>query len=243
MTTATPTRRYLNRKQRELNTHRGIPNRVNATQARQHLTLLRQTMGWTDIAAATGCSACHLRAILSGATLTINRVTHDKILNTPAAVTPSGGLYIDATGTRRRIQALMARGHSQQAIADAATTTQHRISVISLGAPRVRQTIADRIANAYRQLADRDGTSKRALFLAAKYQWHDTEFWDDVDRIDDPDFDPGAKQLRIDQVGEDATWLKQAGLTVDQIAHRLGISRDYAEKGLRHAAQSAQAAA
>lgn len=249
MTTATatqPSRRYLNRKQRELNTLRGIPNRVDTTQARQHLALLRQTMGWTDIAAATGCSACHLRAVLSGATLTINRVTHDRILNTTPAVTPSRGLYIDATGTRRRVQALMARGHSQQAIADAATTTQHRISKISIGAPRVRQTIADRIADAYEQLAGHDGTSKRALFLANKNRWHDTAFWDDVDRIDDPTFDPDAKAPRPQEIADDARWLMAVGgLTQAQAAARLGRSHAYINAALEAhpAADDTEAAA
>jgi len=226
-------RRYLNRKQRDLNTLRGIPNRVDATEARNHLTELHRTMGWLDIAAASGSSACHLRYIANGRTLIINRVTHDRILAVRAATAPTAGLYVDATGARRRIHALMARGHSQDAIAAAAHTTQHRISVISLGHPRVRQKIADRIADAYDHLAHTDGTSKRALYLARKNQWLTTDYWADVDRIDDPDFDPNAEIPRGQQIADDVRWLMTVGgLTKQQAADRLGRSHSYINAAL-----------
>jgi hypothetical protein len=236
VTTATPTRRYLNRKQRELNTHRGIPNRVDAREARAHLAGLRRTMGWVDVATATGCSAAHLREVASGRTVTINRVTHDKIMSTQVAA-PSPGLYLDATGTRRRIQVMQVEGYSQQAIADAADTTQYRVYLIAAGAARVRQTIACRIADAYEQLAHHeapdDRFTRRTRAHAARQGWRDRAYWDDVDRIDNPDFDPDAKLLRIEEVAEDARWLIAGGLDRDQAADRLGVSRFYVDKALR----------
>jgi hypothetical protein len=239
----TDRRRYLNRKQRELNNLRGIPNRVDASEARAHILSLRRTMGWTRIAAATGCSACHLRYIVDGRTTVINRVTHERILATPPAPEVTGGLYIDATGTRRRVQALMAQGHPQYAIAIAANTTQHRISVISLGAARVRQKVADKIAEAYEQLAGLEGTSARARTLATQNQWPDSAYWHDVDRIDDPDFDPDTTLTRIAQVAEDSRWLLAAGLDRNTVAERLGISRDYVDKALREVPETSKAAA
>ncbi|NUP46178.1 MAG: hypothetical protein HOW97_02520 [Catenulispora sp.] len=236
MTTATD-RRYLNRKQRELNTLRGIPNRVDATEARARLLEYRKTKGWVDIAAATGCSACHLRHIVSGRTQTINRATHNKIFNARLAPAPTRGLYIDATGTRRRVQALQAIGRSQQFIAEAANTTQHRINVITLGAPRVRQKVADKIAAAYEQLAHQpvpdNHFTRRVRRHAAAQGWHGPDFWDDVDRIDDPDFNPDATIPRARQVAEDARWLLDGGLHRDHIAQRLGVSRFYIDKALR----------
>lgn len=240
----TTSRRYINRKQRELNTLRGIPNRVDATEARNHLTELRRTMGWLDIAAAAGSSACHLRYIADGRTTTINRVTHQRILTVRVAPEPTAGLYIDATGTRRRIHALAAIGHSQNTIATAASTTQHRISVISLGAPRVRQKIADRIASAYQQLAQQPAPDnhfgRRCRNHAAAQQWRTPDYWADVDRIDDPTFDPDARLPRIAQVAEDVRWLLDSGLDRNATAQRLGISRDYVDKALREVPEPAE---
>ncbi|BBB01029.1 hypothetical protein RVR_8261 [Actinacidiphila reveromycinica] len=235
MTTAVrtpPSRRYINRKQRDLNIARGIPNRVNTAIARAHILELRKTMGWNAIAAATGCSACHLRYIADGRTTTINRVTHQKILRAKPASTSTRGLYIDATGTRRRVRALQAIGYSQQAIAEAADTTQHRISVISLGAERVRQKIADKIADAYRQLAHHtppdNAFTCRARNHAAAQKWLTPDFWEDYDRIDDPQFDPTATLPTKQILAEDARWfMAMDGLTVTQAADRLGRSVGY----------------
>lgn len=235
-----PQRRYLNRKQRELNTLRGIPNRVDATQARSHLAKLRRTMGWNAIAAATRCSACHLRYIADGRTTTINRVTHERILATQPAPAPTAGLYINATGTRRRVHALQAIGYSQEAIARAAGTTQHRICVVSLGAERVRQKFADKIAAAYSALAHTPPAetrfTRRACRQAAERGWPDPQFWDDVDRIDDPTFDPTpvlTEVPRYVRLAEDALWLQEQGFNRQQIGQRLGEDPDYVAASIR----------
>jgi transcriptional regulator with XRE-family HTH domain len=237
MTTAD--RRYLNRKQRELNAHRGIPNRVDAKLARAHIANLRRTMGWIHLASATGCSAAHLREIADGRRAVINRGTHQKILSVRPTPAPDAGFYIDATGTRRRIHALQAIGHSQEAIARAAGTTQHRISVVSLGAERVRQKLADKVANAYDKLAQTPPAdnrfTRRVRGHAAEQGWFDPQFWEDVDRIDDPGFNPAAtlgdtpKYIRL---AENALWLKEQDYTAQQIADRLGESSGYIAKAI-----------
>ena len=175
------------RKIRELNRHRGIPNRLPATTAQAHLKLLRQTMSWGDIATAVGASACHLRRIASGEEPRINLYTHEKILAAQPA--PSPWRFVDATGSRRRIHALQARGHSQADIAAAAHTTQYRIGLISNGQRTVRDHLAERLAAAYDELAHRDGTSTRGRNFARANHWPSPGCWDD-DTIDDPTAHP-----------------------------------------------------
>lgn len=157
----------------------------------------------------------------------------------------ASGITVPAIGAHRRIQALAVEGWPQIHLAPFIRTNRSYVSTI-LTLDRVTAATAERVSDTYEQLRDTSpldhGVSTHGMVLAksmaASKRWLDREYWDDVDRIDDPDFDPDAKQLRIDQVGEDATWLRQSGLTVEQIAERLNISRDYVEKGLRHTANT-----
>lgn len=221
----------IKRKQRELNRRRGIPNRVPATAAAEHIQNLRKTMSWTDIRAASGCSAAHLRNIATGREPRINRVTHNKIL----AVQPSprGHIFISALGSQRRIQALMARGHSQYVIADAAGSTQHRIGQICNGQPTVRLHLAQRIAAAYRQLADSEGTSARGRGIAKRKGWPGPDYWDEED-FDNPDFTPATKPTpKYIRLAENGLELERTqGYTREQAAERLGETKDNLQQAI-----------
>ncbi|MEV6547934.1 hypothetical protein AB0M57_04395 [Streptomyces sp. NPDC051597] len=221
----------LKRKQRDLNRHRGVPNRLPATTAAQHLALLRQTMSWDDIRRASGCSAAHLRRIAAGKEPRINRATQAKIL----AITPSPGghLYVPALGSRRRLQALQARGHAQDAIAAALNTGQCIVSRILQGQPTVRLHVAQRIAATYRQLADTDGGSTRSRGLATLRGWPGPEYWDEDD-FDNPDFTPAiADAPRYMALAENARELEQQGYTRTLAAERLGVTCDVLQRALR----------
>lgn len=223
------------RKQRALNTERGIPNRVPATEAAQHIARLRSTMSWSDLATSAGTSACHLRRILNGLEPRINRVTHNKILAVGA--TPGGWIFVDAIGTRRRIQALQAIGHSQEAIAKQAGSCQHRIYMISGGhVATVRLHLAERIAEAYRLLSPVEGTSTRSRNNAARNGWPGPAFWDDDD-FDNPDFRPAIDDgnrnaqaaARLADIAHLASW----DIPAHEIAARLDMSADYVTTKLR----------
>lgn len=225
--------RYLNRKRRDLNRHQGIPNRHDPAVAIEHINLLRRTMSWAQIAAASGCSGCYLRNIQNGDVPQINGLTQRKILAVQPTPQAAPGFYIDAIPSVRRVRALMAAGHAQHIIATAADTTQYRISLLSRGQARIRVKLAEKIATAYEHLAHTQGTSARARFIAAEGGWHDPAYWEDTGRIDDLAFDPDATLTRVEQIAEDAAWLLDCGLNRDQAAARLGITRRHLDRALR----------
>lgn len=169
----------------------GRPGKVDASQARQRLLLLNQTTGWNDLAAALEASAANLRDIAYGRRNPIRRETHNKIMG--LKVRPSAGQYIDATGSRRRIQALRAIGWSVKAIADQAATGSARIQRISTSQPTVRYSLAIKIRDAYDALSRLQPPPGAGTTLAkahaAMNDYAPPATWDD-DTIDDPNAHP-----------------------------------------------------
>ncbi|MGW9371138.1 hypothetical protein ACWGVR_14145 [Streptomyces xanthophaeus] len=223
------------RKQRVLNIQRGIPNRVPADEAARHIAGLRTTMSWAELAAAIGTSACHLRRIANGLEPRINRGTHLKILSVTAQ--PLGWRFVPALGTRRRIHALQAVGHSQYAIAEAARTVQNRIHMVSSGKVQlVRLHFADRISSAYKALADSEGTSTRGRTTAARNGWAGPAYWDDED-FDNPDFQPaidnGNNRALAEARRADIEHLAAFAIPPHEIAARLDMSADYVHDKIR----------
>jgi hypothetical protein len=226
----------------------GRPCLIDATTTREHIALLHETMSWSAMAAATGCGAGTLLRLYNGTHTQVRRGNQNKIMSVvpPTAAVPT--VRIDVTGTRRRIRALQAIGYSYTAIAAAANTERMRIRAIADSPqPAVSKNLADRIANAYRLLASHPAPvnrfTQRSRNRAAAQGWRDPDYWEDVDRIDDPDFDPNATTSRAQQVAEDARWLLDSGLTRDQAAERLGVSRFYVDKALRDHPQDGLVAA
>lgn len=159
----------------------------DASQARAKLNELHQTMGWNDIATAINGSSSHLRDIAFGRVTSIKQATHAKIM----AVTPepTGGQYVDATGSIRRVRALHAIGHTAIAIAHASDTNKSRIFPLLEGHPRLRRALAVRIEEAYASLSRQTGNNARARNRSRRESWAPPGAWDD-DQIDDPDAHP-----------------------------------------------------
>lgn len=226
------------RKRRKVYRQLGKPALIDATPARNRLILLHQTMCWRTLAVATKGDPRNLQLIYRGDRPQITRSTHDKIMAVPLPATADAFLYVDATGTRRRIQALQAGGHSYQAIADAVGSTRWRINVIADGKqPTVRQHMAQRIADAYDQLAHQtlaaNGFTARSRNNATAKGWPGADFWEDVERIDDPTFDPAAiagEAPKFMRLGEDALWLRAQGYDRHQVAARLGEKAGYIDQ-------------
>lgn len=97
---------------------------------------------------------------------------------------------IDATGSRRRVQALYAIGHTGHTIAQAAGL--HPRQVQQVGSPKLRRYVsagtAQAIANAYNQLATTPGTSDTTRQRAAWWGFQPPQWWGDD--IDDPAVNP-----------------------------------------------------
>jgi hypothetical protein len=171
----------------------GRPVRVPTAPVTAHLrNLLDGGMGWPRIASAAHCSTCTISRLLNGQEL-VRRTVAERIL--AVQCWPAPGRYVDATGTRRRVQALLAIGHTIIGIAAEASVDQSVIIDILNGYPNVRGITADRIAAAYDWLAHRPPTTGRESAAtvsrnrAARNGWAPPITWDD-DTIDDPDAFP-----------------------------------------------------
>lgn len=177
------------KKRYRVSREQGRPGLVDATPARQRLQQLRKTMSLMQIKAATGCDDANLRLIIDGTRSQIRRDTLDRILSLKPEP-PAAGTYLDATGTRRRIQALRAIGWSARIIAETATTGEAVIERICDGQPCVRGVVALKILAAYAKLSHSPAPAGRSATRAKNYalanKWAPPGAWDD-DRIDDPD--------------------------------------------------------
>ncbi|MGW4493828.1 hypothetical protein [Streptomyces sp. NPDC004376] len=173
------------RKRRKVNAQLGRPAIVDAAPARQHLTRLRATMTWDQIHTAAGRESGNLRAIFNGTRQRILTTTHNRVLAIrPQA--PASGKYVDAAGTRRRLQALRAIGWSSHVIAARSGLHETRIQTICTSLqPTVRQSIATKVQKVFAELhatpapAGRSATRTRGF--AAEQRWAPPAAWDDID--------------------------------------------------------------
>ncbi|MER6492640.1 hypothetical protein [Streptomyces griseorubiginosus] len=181
------------RKQYAVNRQLGRPGLVDAAPARQHLQLLQLTMTWGQICEASECQADNLRSIAAGRHTQIRRETHNRIMAVKAQA-PAPGKYVDATGLRRRLQALRAIGWSAQILAAKAGSAEARIQRICAGEqPTVRQVLAEKILKLYAELSQTPAPAGRSATRAKNHAiangWAPPVAWDD-DTIDDPAAQP-----------------------------------------------------
>lgn len=159
-------------------------------------------------------------------------------------------ILIDGTGTRRRLRALIAAGWTASHLADRLGIHRGQASRILLrdGQPVMARTARAVIA-LYDELWDADPYAvgvpawacHRAGRLAAQRGWPPPAAWDD-DSIDDPAAqpDPGAHARRQDALAEDARFITETtGASLDLVAQRLGITRNYLDKTLERATTTA----
>ena len=175
--------RRVAKKRERVNRQLGRLAHRDATETAARLRELNKVMGWEDIAAAVDTSASHLRDIAKGRILRVTQTTHTKVM--AVRPEPTGGQYVDATGSIRRARALHAIGHTALAIAEAAGTSRTRILPLLDGHPRLRRSLAVRIEAAYAKLANQPGDNARARNRSAREGWAPPGAWDD-DSIDDP---------------------------------------------------------
>lgn len=99
---------------------------------------------------------------------------------------------VDGTGTRRRVQGLMALGHTAVQVADAAARSHVRVKLL-FTLEHTRQVTAE-IAEAIRYTAQVLGgqprpagwVADRARRYAEKRGWWPLDFWDDIDNDPEP---------------------------------------------------------
>jgi DNA-directed RNA polymerase specialized sigma24 family protein len=204
---------------------------LDAAPVRAHIDELRRAgIGYQQIARLSDTSATHIREIAGAVTRSgdrrpIRNVRADtatrilRIAATPANRAPHG--QIDATGTRRRLQALIAAGWPLDDLArrlQRTVSNMHRTMAARTVTARTAQHIADlheqlwNIAAPHATEADR-AASTAARNHAARHGWLPTLAWDDIDT------DPHPTTPRAPALSED----------LDEIA----IERAVAGDGIR----------
>jgi len=174
---------------------------VDPAPVRTHVRALQAAgLGQRRIAELAGVHRTHITSLNRGRSRTkpdqlatkISARVASAILAVPIPGNPvavaAAGARIDATGTRRRLQALVAVGYPATGLGErigvSATNMAH-----TMGATRVTVRRARQVAFLYEQLSHLPGESKRARMRARRQGWAPPLAWDE-DTIDDPAASP-----------------------------------------------------
>ncbi|MFF8482383.1 hypothetical protein [Streptomyces antibioticus] len=201
-----------------LDHHRGQRRRTDATQTRHHIERLLAA-GWTQaqITRAAGTAHRVVGAVLAGQRDVAND-TARAILNIPIGPAPDDGRDIDATGTVRRVQALVAIGWPIARLAPYTGLYETALGRISRGElAHVRTGTAQTVAAVYRRLSRIPGPSTRARNDAARKGWTGPAGWGE-DTIDDPSAGP-----EEDRPEPELNRLELAALRRREIVHLAGF--------------------
>jgi lambda repressor-like predicted transcriptional regulator len=227
----------VDRRRREKLARHGRLHRVPSDAAWDRLDHL-VAMGWSTraIASATGISRHTLQSAIAmrrrGGRKQRWGAHHAALIVN--AGTPAQG-SVDATGSRRRIQALSRMGHTLATIAAEAGVSQTGLSYIRSGATTsIRVDTANAIRAAYGRMSMTPGTSDQPRRHAEAMRWPPPLAWDD-DTIDDPAARPrglpGTRQHRVsDEVAiQQAIAGRRVNLTIPE---RLEVVRRLTEAGV-----------
>ncbi|GHI91698.1 hypothetical protein [Streptomyces olivaceus] len=208
----------------------GVARRVDSTQVRVHLERLT-AHDWTQdqIAAAAGVDQSTVSLIMSRPGTRVRRSTAAAILDIRLdqdAPVPRG--LVDATGSRRRLQALMVLGHTLPEIARRAGAAESSLQQTVDGRwARIKSVTATKVARVYRQLsvtrAPESRFAEQARNHAMAHGWYGPMAWDD---IDDPTCrpDPTEPSAPASVHSADVSELAGRGLDDAEIGRRLGVS-------------------
>lgn len=211
---------------------------VDAEPVRQHIAALRDSgHSLPDIQRRARVSPATIARILyNGVNKRAKRIRSevaDRILSIPVVPAPiKPHSILDATGTRRRLQALLYMGWTLTALGPQLGFHPRRLTDL-LHADRVLASTARRISDGYRVVQTWNpamhGVPERSIAmsrnLAAREGWHGPLDWDD---IDDPNAEPETGRRRQRGPGrrekvDDAqvARLTAEGLSAEQIAREL----------------------
>jgi hypothetical protein len=211
----------------------GHPGLVPAAATVRHLNLLLEAgMTWVQIVESAGVSLGTLRKLrLPGAEKgRILATTHVRMLSVPVPTREQrtlGEARVDGTGTRRRLQALARAGWGSPALTEHTSISESQLRRM-LRWPQVTVGTRARVMSLYALLENEPGPSVEAARRAERKGWLPPSAWDGLD-IDDPAVRPAepARILRPLATAEDADFIRRTtGATDDQIAARLGMSKN-----------------
>lgn len=207
---------------------------VDATHAREHIAALRARgvtikMLFTEY----GIRESVVRRI-ENAPSQIRRITEAKVLAIPVPTVWVATLAdVDATGTRRRLQALAAIGYTQDDIAARIGTVQRHIPNLT-SQDKVSGITASRVAKVFNELHMIPGPSSIAARRAKLKGWALPLQWDE-DTIDDPAAEPYTGKARQTPFVERYCELRDMGYSDERIAEKMGLPLGSVERQLyRH---------
>jgi hypothetical protein len=192
-------------------TYLGIVKLVDAQPLKDHVAMLMASgMSFRAIALTAGYTSRNALAD----SMTRSRVrpaTMARILAVSPKRDNRRDAYVDATGSRRRLQALAVNGYSTRYLAGR-LGHKHAATVQDIGSgktPTVRYRTMDAIRDLYEELWDRPGGNARSASIARAKGWLPALAWDD-DLIDRPDHE--AEDVR--RLGGD---VRRSGITLEDI--------------------------
>jgi transcriptional regulator with XRE-family HTH domain len=231
---------------------------VDAARAREHVQALGAAgIGWRRAADLAGVPAASVSKLLYGGrggrppSRRLRAETERKLLEVRPGLESLGArALVDATGARRRLQALVAAGHSQAQLgarlgisgADfTKTMTGERLTAGTVRAVRALYDELWDVAPDESTHRTRIAASRSRNYARAR-GWAPALAWDD-DEIDQPDAQPADCWRRADrqttraaELAEDAEFVREAGgyrlASNDAVAMRLGVPRARLEKAL-----------
>jgi uncharacterized protein YerC len=163
------------------------------------MQLMREDWTYADIEAVSGVSVPTISRIMRGVTVRVERETADALLGTHPKMRHRAPepRKTDATGTVRRIRALVAVGWTFWAIsarAGHAKTWAYNITRSTVVTATTRDLIARLYDEMWNTLPPRDTAVEKQSYtrsrgIAVKNGWASPLAWDD-DTIDDPDAEP-----------------------------------------------------
>jgi hypothetical protein len=237
----------------------GYTSLVDATPTREHIVVLREAgVGLSRITQLTGIARQTIQAILRGRpergnrpAQQVKRDTAERILALdPVNPDLAAGTPVDATGARRRIQALVCAGWSFPLLAERYGSTADHVRFLAR-ADRLYLSTVRRITELFEELWDvappeqteREQTAAAvARRHARRRQWAPAMAWDD-ETIDDPAAEPQgtdvdhAPRLGLPP-GEDLLWLFETE-SVEEIARRFNVRKATVQTAIARAREKA----
>jgi hypothetical protein len=222
---------------------RGVAKLVDAEPLRDHVDKLYAAgMSQWDITIAAGWKSRNALADAYRRDKVTPRTMQRVLAVTAPPVTRRNG-YVDATASRRRLQALAVMGWPTRGIAARLGNLDAQTYVyIQNGRTKtIRRRTEQAIADLYDELWDQRGPAARTRSIALRKGWLPPLAWDD-ETIDDPaatghgaGWEPRKRDR--DALVEDFTELRRNGATFAACAMRLGMTEKALERALYRARQ------
>lgn len=160
------------------------------------------------------------------------------------AITPDTAKpgHVDATGSVRRLQALVAAGWPMEHLGPRISSSCKTVRAL-IRQDRCYGRTAEAVIRVFDELKDQDpekhGVDRRSATRSRSYaksrKWATVAYWADrMDVIDDPHFEPLYRVTRREIVAQDANWvMRTAGLNKAATAARLGVDKSYLDHAFR----------